>query len=110
MVFIARFTIHVPDLSTSQKGKERSKADEEKPLESIPYTIIIQTSSTDLTWHDPSSASYSTLEEAKEANLWIYPTNELQIARCRVFEDLWKKGHFMGGGLRFGGDFLVYPG
>jgi len=27
-----------------------------------------------------------------------------------VFEDLWRKGYFMGGGLRFGGDFLIYPG
>jgi tRNA-splicing endonuclease subunit Sen34 len=36
--------------------------------------------------------------------------SKLKDARIRVFKDLWKKGYFMGSGLKFGADFLVYPG
>ncbi|GJN88574.1 hypothetical protein Rhopal_001540-T1 [Rhodotorula paludigena] len=81
-------------------------------LSSHPYTIIIEPRSTSFAWYDPSfpSVTYSTLEAASEAGVWSYPQTPLQEARCRVFEDLWRKGYYMGGGLRFGGDFLVYPG
>lgn len=30
--------------------------------------------------------------------------------RCSVYEDMWKKGHFITAGNKFGGDFLVYMG
>lgn len=77
---------------------------------SVPYTIQIHPSSTQAPWYSPSSHSYTTLKEAREVGLWNYPDNKVQLSRCKIFEDLWKRGHFMGGGLRFGGDFLVYPG
>lgn len=82
------------------------------PASSLPYTILIEPSSSSLPWYDPSSASatYDTLEAAKDAGLWSYPTSPVQEARCKVFEDLWRRGFYMGGGIRFGGDFLVYPG
>lgn len=53
---------------------------------------------------------YSTLKEASEAGLWTYPNTPEESARCAVFHDLWKQGYYMGNGLRFGGDWLVYPG
>ncbi|KAK4058907.1 tRNA-splicing endonuclease subunit [Microbotryomycetes sp. JL221] len=74
------------------------------------YSVIIQPTSIDMSWYDPSAAIIDSLDTAKEIGLWHYPVTPLQQARCRVFEDLWRKGYFMGGGLRFGGDFLVYPG
>ncbi|GAA5878694.1 hypothetical protein JCM1840_000203 [Sporobolomyces johnsonii] len=82
------------------------------PTSTLPYTILIDPSSSSYAWYHPSSSSvsYPTIEAAQQAGVWNYPTNELQEARCRVFEDLWRKGYYMGGGLRFGGDFLVYPG
>uniref|UniRef100_A0A1E1XBW7 tRNA-intron lyase n=1 Tax=Amblyomma aureolatum TaxID=187763 RepID=A0A1E1XBW7_9ACAR len=39
-----------------------------------------------------------------------YPTSEAQRVRCRVFQDLWEKGHYMTVGSKFGGDFLIYSG
>ncbi|KAM0792264.1 hypothetical protein ACM66B_004956 [Microbotryomycetes sp. NB124-2] len=75
-----------------------------------PHTIVIQPSSLDLPWYDPEGATYASLNAGKEAGVWHYPETPLQQTRCDVFQDLWKKGYFMGGGLRFGGDFLVYPG
>ncbi|BGO89594.1 hypothetical protein NBRC10512_001555 [Rhodotorula toruloides] len=90
-----------------------SDVDSQKPdISNVPYTIIIEPRSASFPWYDPTSPSvtYTTLDEAKEGGLWNYPETTLQESRCRVFEDLWRKGYYMGGGLRFGGDFLVYPG
>ncbi|GAA5848584.1 hypothetical protein JCM8547_004561 [Rhodosporidiobolus lusitaniae] len=79
---------------------------------SLPYTILIEPSSSSFPWYTPASPSftYPTLDAAREAGVWTYPLNTLQEARCRVVEDLWRRGYYMGGGLRFGADFLVYPG
>lgn len=54
--------------------------------------------------------TYTTLKEATDAGIWSYPTTVEERARCAVFEDLHEKGFFLSTGLRFGGDFVVYPG
>lgn len=101
--------------TTPPPGAAGEKSVEEE-FESIPYTITIKASSTGLPWFDPAreEARYDSLEAAAAAGVWNYPapgpTQMLQESRCRVFEELWRKGHYLGGGLRFGGDFLVYPG
>jgi hypothetical protein len=50
------------------------------------------------------------LDAARAAHVWSYPSNAEERARCEVFRDLWEKGYYMGGGSKFGGDWLVYPG
>lgn len=77
---------------------------------SIPYTIVIPASSSSLEWYDSSVCSYSTIEAAREVGVWDYPSDLTERARCGVFKDLWKQGYFMGGGIKFGGEYLVYPG
>ena len=77
---------------------------------SIPYTIVIPASSSSLDWYDSTTCSYSTIEGAREAGVWNYPSDLMERARCGVFKDLWKQGYFMGGGIKFGGEYLVYPG
>ncbi|KAL5013555.1 hypothetical protein ScPMuIL_007825 [Solemya velum] len=57
---------------------------------------------TETPWVDHSDAS--------QPVPWTYPQTELEQLRCRVFTDLWEKGHFLTSGSKFGGDFLVYPG
>ena len=74
------------------------------------HTIVIPAASDSLAWYDPNFKAYSTLEGAKEAGIWDFPSNLEERARCGVFHDLWKKGFFMGSGIKFGGEFLVYPG
>ncbi len=74
------------------------------------FTVTIPASSSDLQWYTPDSAAYSTLDSAREVSIWTYPTTPFEYAKCRVFQDLWEKGNYMGGGIKFGGDFLVYPG
>ncbi|KIM49455.1 hypothetical protein M413DRAFT_438639 [Hebeloma cylindrosporum] len=77
---------------------------------SLPYTIVIPASSSSLEWYDPTECTYSTIESARVAGVWDYPSTLLERARCGVFKDLWKQGYFMGGGIKFGGEYLVYPG
>lgn len=40
----------------------------------------------------------------------MYPSTEKEVLRYHVFKDLWEKGFFLTSGVKFGGDFLVYPG
>ncbi|GAA6016519.1 hypothetical protein JCM8202_006068 [Rhodotorula sphaerocarpa] len=87
-------------------------ADTRPDLSTFGYTIIIEPRSDSFAWYDPDrqGVSFSSLEAAASAGAWSYPQTTLQETRCRVFEDLWRRGFYMGGGMRFGGDFLVYPG
>ena len=41
---------------------------------------------------------------------WLFPHNEMETLRYRVFKEFWEQGYFLTGGCKFGGDFLVYPG
>lgn len=94
------------------------------------YTISVPTTSDTFAWYDSHSKkkcdddsigdgednperhtyTYDTLDAARAAHVWIYPSNAEERARCEVFRDLWEKGYYMGGGSKFGGDWLVYPG
>jgi tRNA-splicing endonuclease subunit Sen34 len=93
------------------------------------YTISVPTTSDTLAWYDSNdndndgdgdgdvnlkperpTYTYERLDAAREAHVWNYPSNAEERARCEVFRDLWEKGYYMGGGSKFGGDWLVYPG
>ncbi|TFK72170.1 tRNA-intron endonuclease catalytic domain-like protein, partial [Pluteus cervinus] len=95
-----------PSGSPSKYSNSKSPA----PKNTIPYTVVIPTKSEDLEWYAPEPVSYSTVEAAKTAGIWEYPANLEERARCGVFRDLWEQGFFLGGGIKFGGDYLVYPG
>ncbi|PPQ68928.1 hypothetical protein CVT25_009022 [Psilocybe cyanescens] len=77
---------------------------------SLPYTIVIPASASSQPWYNAASCTYKTIESARAAGVWDYPATLAERARCGVFHDLWKQGYFMGGGIKFGGEYLVYPG
>ena len=82
-----------------------------RPPQTVPaYTITVPGTSSSFSWYTPSPHAYSTIQAAKDAGIWSYPFDHADSAKCTVFRDLWDKGYYMGGGLKFGGDFLVYPG
>ena len=95
---------------STEPQEDRTKLPEGLSSSSMPYTIVIPASSSSLEWYDSSVNSYSTIEAAREAGVWDYPSDLTERARCGVFKDLWKQGYFMGGGIKFGGEYLVYPG
>ncbi|KAF8843613.1 tRNA-intron endonuclease catalytic domain-like protein [Paxillus ammoniavirescens] len=75
-----------------------------------PYTIQVPGASSTFEWYDQSAHSFTTLAAARKAGIWDYPETPAEHARCGVFRDLWEQGYFMGGGIKFGGEYLVYPG
>ena len=74
------------------------------------YTVSVPTTSEAFAWYEPGAHTYETLDAAREAGVWTYPATEEERARCEVFRDLWEKGYYLGGGGKFGGNWLVYPG
>ncbi|KAH7912124.1 tRNA-intron endonuclease catalytic domain-like protein [Hygrophoropsis aurantiaca] len=74
------------------------------------YTVTIPASSSTLEWYAATSHSYATISAAREAGVWEYPATPTERARCGIFRGLWEQGYFMGGGIKFGGEYLVYPG
>lgn len=88
------------EASSSSKGAQSS----------IPYTIVIPAPSSSLEWYRPEANSYTTIEAARAAGVWDYPSNLEERARCAVFRGLWDQGYYMGVGIKFGGEYLVYPG
>ncbi|KAI9321804.1 tRNA intron endonuclease [Dichotomocladium elegans] len=41
---------------------------------------------------------------------WSYPTTKIEQLRYQIFEFLWSQQFYVTSGLKFGGDFLAYPG
>jgi len=80
------------------------------PASIPPYTVAIPTTSNDFDWYTATGHTHATLASARDAGVWNYPSTEDERAKCAVFRDLWEKGYYMGGGSKFGGDWLVYPG
>jgi len=80
------------------------------PANAAVYTVAVPATSDAFTWYAPDAHTYETLDAAREAGVWTYPATEEERARCEVFRDLWEKGYYLGGGGKFGGDWLVYPG
>ena len=101
-------TISIPLAFAPTTGEERSATPRKFAAQT--FNVTIPASSSRLGWYNPSTATYSTLDAAREAGVWTYPVTPYERAKCRVFQDLWEKGNFMGGGIKFGGDFLIYPG
>lgn len=98
----------LPQYSVPLKVEERPATPSKVAAQA--FTVTIPASSSDLLWYTPGTSPYFSLESARQAGVWNYPTTPYERAKCRVFQDLWEKGNFMGGGIKFGGDFLVYPG
>ncbi|KAJ7109218.1 hypothetical protein C8R44DRAFT_551542, partial [Mycena epipterygia] len=80
------------------------------PPSDTQYTVVIPASSTSFEWYNDSACLFTTIESAKAAGIWEYPSDLRERAKCGVFRGLWEQGMYMGGGIKFGGDYLVYPG
>lgn len=80
------------------------------PPPPAPHNIFIPASSSSLAWYAPQGHEYDSIAAAKAAGIWSYPSTPQERAKCGVFRSLWEQGYFMGSGIKFGGDYLVYPG
>ncbi|KAK0240307.1 hypothetical protein EDD85DRAFT_483944 [Armillaria nabsnona] len=102
-----------------EQRKAKPTEEEEEEVEPTPktsvsghpaYNIVIPASSSSMKWYSPDTCTYASIDSAKAAGIWDYPSDLHERAKCGVFRSLWEQGYFMGGGIKFGGDYLVYPG
>ncbi|KAK0459557.1 uncharacterized protein EV420DRAFT_273625 [Desarmillaria tabescens] len=99
-----------------EQKKSKPVEEETEPIPKEPilghpaHNIIIPASSLSTKWYSPDACTYASIDSAKAAGIWDYPSNLHERAKCGVFRSLWEQGYFMGGGIKFGGDYLVYPG
>jgi len=101
----------VPESSTTVPSQAEARPSNPTAAVSTPvYTVVVPASSSSLPWYAPQSSTYTTLAGARAAVVWMYPSTLHERAKCGVFRGLWEQGYFMGGGIKFGGDYLVYPG
>jgi tRNA-splicing endonuclease subunit Sen34 len=102
-LFVPESSVHMSEPSVAQPSST--------PAPATPaYTVIVPPSSSSLPWYTPQASTHTTLASARTAGVWTYPSTLHERAKCGVFRGLWGKGYFMGGGIKFGGDYLVYPG
>lgn len=102
--------IFVPGLSKSTSWPSTGEVASPTGPATPAYTVITPVSSCSLPWYTPHQHKYTTLALARAAGVWTYPSTLHERAKCGVFRGLWEQGYFMGGGIKFGGDYLVYPG
>ena len=111
-------------VETIRGGEGERGAPTPLPSSSLVYTISVPTTSDAFAWYNNNDDdddngndgggqwrrrhTYDTLDAARDAGVWDYPACAHERARCEVFRDLWEKGYYMGGGTKFGGDWLVY--
>jgi tRNA-splicing endonuclease subunit Sen34 len=82
------------------------------PANQAYFSIVPSHLTTSHPWFHPSPTSslFHSLPSAHQAGIWTYPSTPLERARCATFRKVWTQGMFMGQGVKFGGEFLVYPG
>lgn len=98
--------------------QETTEESQEDALAKMPYVHHTPNTSADMPGYHPATAdmhqahtsAFLTLQAAQAAGVWSYPSTVQERARCATFEALHSKGYFLSTGLRFGGDFVVYPG
>ncbi|CAG8525711.1 638_t:CDS:2, partial [Scutellospora calospora] len=73
-------------------------------------TITIKTSSSSYEWYNDKDYCFSSLELARLAGLWTWPSTPKEEYKFKVYCDLWNRGYFITNGIKFGGDYLLYPG
>ncbi|RKP07733.1 hypothetical protein THASP1DRAFT_30458 [Thamnocephalis sphaerospora] len=64
----------------------------------------------DAPWHSETlnETAFDTLASARSAGVWLFPRTAAERRRLRVYHDLWRRGWWLGSGLKFGGDYLAY--
>ena len=102
-----------PDVSRSEEPDAVTQSTQssisQQPAASANYVITIPAAS-EYQWYNADQATFRTIGDAQKAGIWTYPSNLIERARCGVFQSLSARGYFIGSGIKFGGDYLVYPG
>ncbi|GBB86151.1 hypothetical protein RclHR1_01260022 [Rhizophagus clarus] len=72
--------------------------------------INIKTLSASFAWYNVNENCFDSIDIAKQNNLWTWPNTLKDIQKYKIYCDLWNKGYYITSGIKFGGDYLLYPG
>ncbi|KAI9599050.1 hypothetical protein BDF19DRAFT_113860 [Syncephalis fuscata] len=70
----------------------------------------VPTATPSVPWHIEQLGKnvYDTWIDAQKAGVWRFPSTVLEWRSFQVYRDLWRQGWWLGSGLKFGGQYLVY--
>ncbi|RKP25508.1 PUA-like domain-containing protein [Syncephalis pseudoplumigaleata] len=73
--------------------------------------LLLELATPAVPWHReaPGVNAYDTWADARQAAVWSFPDTALEWSCFHVYRDLWRRGWWLGSGLKFGGHYLVYP-
>jgi tRNA-splicing endonuclease subunit Sen34 len=89
---------------------EKEEEEKNSKIKGFYPKINIKTSSKSLKWYNDDDNKSKTLESAKQSKVWTWPETPQEEYKYKIYCDLWNKGYFISSGLKFGGDYLLYPG
>ncbi|CAG8522926.1 24192_t:CDS:2 [Dentiscutata erythropus] len=96
--------------SSSQQRQTTSQLEHESSLiKAFAPTTTIKTSSTSFAWYNDNDYCFDSLEVARLAGLWTWPSTPKEQYKYNIYCDLWNRGYFITSGIKFGGDYLLYP-
>lgn len=81
--------------------RERVIAEEMKKINKLPehlQVVEIFTENPMIEMLDPVAAE------------WSFPSSNMEKLRYATYKDMWEREYYISTGIKFGGDFLVYPG
>ncbi|KAG7563027.1 hypothetical protein FFLO_01585 [Filobasidium floriforme] len=102
--------------STASEEVPRETGSKHKDVTSTPYFLTVpahpDVTPSPQSWFEPrpGESSFTDLDSARAAGVWTYPDDLVETSRCATFRKLWEAGMYMGQGIKFGGEFLGYPG
>lgn len=85
--------------TVEERLEERSQNSSSVNPDSMP--LRLRTSSAEMPWYHPHKVG---------GDAFPWPKDRNERNRAQVFYDLWKKGHFLSSGSKFGANYLAYPG
>ena len=109
------FVVDSPSPTVPASGPPRAGSKRDEAANTPYFTMVPANPNSTLTpqtWFKPrpGESLFTDLESARTAGVWTYPDDLVETARCATFRKLWEEGMYMGQGIKFGGEFLGYPG
>ncbi|KAL4217920.1 tRNA-splicing endonuclease subunit Sen34 [Mactra antiquata] len=92
-----------------KNGEVIDETDFDKPIELDPDTVDIPNIHEEQMLIQLHTVPIYRNKEYKKVNLQ-YPETEEEILKYNVYKYFWELGHYITCGMKFGGDYLVYPG
>ncbi|KAI8610994.1 hypothetical protein BC830DRAFT_1143198 [Chytriomyces sp. MP71] len=76
--------------------------------------VAVSTASDTLPWYNPTPVLMTTTRPSEDDILQMLGVpaheNSTTLSKCKIFVNLWERGYYLTSAIKYGGDFLLYPG